>query len=89
MSNRAFEKECIRKFGKLEGQIEVVRTEQQYMKDDITDIKRDVKDMGSKVTRACVNNAVTRTESKVWLWITRTGLIAVVGGLVTKLFALW
>jgi hypothetical protein len=89
MSNRAFEKECIKKFGKIEGQIDVVRTEQQYMKEDITEIKGDVKDLRFKVTKACVNGAAARGETGIWIWVTRAGLIAIVGGLVTKLFALW
>jgi hypothetical protein len=89
MSNRVFEKECIKKFGKIEGQIEVFQNEQQHMKEDITEIKGDVKDLSSKVIRACMNGTAIRSETGIWIWITRAGMIAVVGGLVTKLFALW
>ena len=89
MSNRVFEKECIKKFGKIEGQIEVFQNEQQHMKEDITEIKGDVKDLSSKVIKAYVNGATTRGETGIWIWVIRAGLIAIVGGLVTKLFALW
>ncbi len=89
MENNDFEKKCIRKFCGIEGQIAVIRTEQQHMEKDITEIKNEVKKLNGKVVKACVNNAIMRGETGIWMWITRAGMIAIVGGLVTKLFALW
>ena len=89
MENNDFEKKCIRKFCGIEGQIGIIRTEQQHMEKDITEIKNEVKKLNGKVVKACVNNARLRGETGTWVWITRAGILAITGGLVTKLFALW
>ena len=84
-----FEKECIEKFGVLSGQIGIIHTEQKYMQNDITLLKADVGTIKDTLINSKVNNACSHAETSVWMWIMRVGMVAIVGGLVSKMFSLW